>query len=238
VTVTSAVPLRLPLVARMVALPVVCLGALYRPVLLIEPMPPGSIDQVNTGCVAGIEGETDGDLLTGVEGLAGRLVGGDDEEFDLAEAELALDLLGIERKDFLGGLQNGIRDEGSEVGAGFDAAAEEVIEGFGIGALAAHFVFETARTDHGRHLRSKRDQVIREVRSTGLPRRCQVAQNRMSSAFPTAGLKYCQGGSILASLDGITLAVDLETEPVVCCPVYWQTPLVIKPVTALGHPLG
>src|SRR5262249_23318785 len=50
VTVTSAVPLTLPLVARMVALPV-RLGALYRPVLLIEPMPPASIDQVKAGCV-------------------------------------------------------------------------------------------------------------------------------------------------------------------------------------------
>jgi hypothetical protein len=130
--------------------------------------------------VAGVDGETDGDLLTSIEGLAGGFVGGDDEEFDLAESELAVELLGIEGKDFLGGLQNGIRDEGRTVGAGFDAAAEQVIEGFGIGALAAHFVFETARTDHGRHLRSKRDQVVREVRSTGLPRRCQVAQNRMS----------------------------------------------------------
>ena len=62
----------------------------------------------------------------------------------LPEAELAVELLGVERENVLGGLQDGLRDEEGAVGAGFDAAAEEVIEGFGVGTLPAHFVFETA----------------------------------------------------------------------------------------------
>jgi hypothetical protein len=108
--------------------------------------------------LAGIESQTDRDLLTVIERLAGRFVGGDDQELDLAESELALDLLGIERKDFLGGLQDSMRDEGRAVGPGFDAATEQVIQGLGIGPLLAHFVFDAAGTDHGRHLRSKPDQ--------------------------------------------------------------------------------
>src|SRR6516165_11672565 len=43
--------------------------------------------------VAGIEGQPDGDLLAGVEGLDGRLVSGDDQEPNLTKPELAVELL-------------------------------------------------------------------------------------------------------------------------------------------------
>jgi hypothetical protein len=102
-----------------------------------------------------VEGQPHRDLLAIVEGFASGFVGGDDEQLDLAEPELAVDLLGIERKDFFGSLQDGTGDEGGTVGAGFNAATEEVVEGLGIGALATHLVFDAAGTDHGRHLQGK-----------------------------------------------------------------------------------
>ena len=49
VTVTTAVPLKLPLVARTVAGPVPEEGAVYRPLALIEPIPPLSMLQVTPG---------------------------------------------------------------------------------------------------------------------------------------------------------------------------------------------
>jgi hypothetical protein len=73
----------------------------------------------------------------------------------LTEAELAVNILGIEGKNFFGGQENGLGDEGRTISAGFDAASEQVIEGFGIAALAAQLVFERTITDHERHLRSK-----------------------------------------------------------------------------------
>jgi DNA-binding transcriptional LysR family regulator len=117
--------------------------------------------------------------------LAGRLVRSDDQELDLAESELALNLLGIEGKYFFGGLQNCLRDEGSALGADFDAAAEQVVQGLGVGALPAHFFFETARTNHGKHLRSKPIYLVRNVRTFGLRRRCQMAQTRVLLAKRT-----------------------------------------------------
>jgi hypothetical protein len=114
-----------------------------------------------------------------VEGFASGFVGGDEEQLDLAESELAVDLLGIERKDIFGSLQDRLGDEGGTVGAGFNAT-EQVVEGLGIGSLATHLVFDAAGTDHGRHLRSKPDEWLRDVRNTGLPSRCQVAQNGMT----------------------------------------------------------
>src|SRR5262245_32345660 len=51
-TVTLAVPLTAPLVARTFADPVPLLGAVYKPVVLTMPTPPLSIDQVKLGCVA------------------------------------------------------------------------------------------------------------------------------------------------------------------------------------------
>src|SRR5260370_26058860 len=117
-------------------------------------------------------------------------MGGDDEQLDLTESELAVDMLGVERKDVFGSLQDGIRDEGGTVGAGFNAATEEVVEGLGISALATHLVFDAAGTDHGRHLRSKPDEWLRDVRNTGLPSRCQVAQNGMSPVASVPG-RFC-----------------------------------------------
>ena len=51
--VTLAVPVMPLVVAWMVAEPVPELGAVYSPLLLMEPMPPAAIDQVKLlGCAA------------------------------------------------------------------------------------------------------------------------------------------------------------------------------------------
>ena len=51
-TLTVADPLVVPLPARTVAEPTPLVGAVYKPVLLIVPTPPASMDQVKAGCVA------------------------------------------------------------------------------------------------------------------------------------------------------------------------------------------
>ena len=66
--------------------------------------------------LAGIEREQDGDLLAFLERLAGGLVGGDDEQFDLAEAELVVGVVEAEGEDLLDGIKDGLGDEGGAVG--------------------------------------------------------------------------------------------------------------------------
>jgi hypothetical protein len=51
-TVTAAVPVIVPVVARTVVLPVPLAGALYRPPVLIVPTPPLAMVQVKAGCAA------------------------------------------------------------------------------------------------------------------------------------------------------------------------------------------
>src|SRR5215472_18036376 len=53
--------------------------------------------------LGGIEGEPDCDLLAWLQGLAGGFFGGDDQERDLAEAELAIGVVRVERVDLLDG---------------------------------------------------------------------------------------------------------------------------------------
>ena len=52
----------------------------------------------------GIEGQADDDLLAVVDGLTGRLVGGDDQEPDLAESELVFGILGVQGENLFGRL--------------------------------------------------------------------------------------------------------------------------------------
>jgi len=98
--------------------------------------------------LAGVEGQPHADLLAIVERFAGRLIGGDDQELDLAEPELALGILGIEGKHFFGGQQDRLRNERGTIGSGFDAASEQVVQSLGIETLYAQLVFESTRTDH------------------------------------------------------------------------------------------
>jgi len=111
--------------------------------------------------LAGIKGEANGDLLAVVEGFAGRFLGSDDQEFDLAKPELTVAGLGVKGKDFFGGLQDSFGDEGGTVGAGFNTAAEQVIEGFGIGPLLPFLIVDRSGMDHRRHLRSKHHLLVR-----------------------------------------------------------------------------
>jgi hypothetical protein len=107
--------------------------------------------------LTGVEGQAHRDLLAIVEGFAGGFVSRDDKQLNLTESELTVDLLGIERENLFGSLQDRMRDKGGTVGAGFDAATEQVVEGLGVSSLATHFVFDATGTDHERHLRSKPD---------------------------------------------------------------------------------
>jgi hypothetical protein len=56
--------------------------------------------------LAGIEGQVDRHLLARVDRLTGGLVGGDDQEFDLAESGLLIGILGVEGENLFGYLQN------------------------------------------------------------------------------------------------------------------------------------
>jgi hypothetical protein len=66
---------------------------------------------------SGIEGKADGNFLALLEDLASGFLSGDDQEFDLAQAERAVGIITGERKDLLSGLQDGGGNEGRAVGA-------------------------------------------------------------------------------------------------------------------------
>jgi hypothetical protein len=61
--------------------------------------------------LGGIEGEPDSDLLALLQGLAGGFFGGDDQELDLYEAELAVGVVGVERVVLFDSGQDGLGDE-------------------------------------------------------------------------------------------------------------------------------
>src|SRR5262249_34662226 len=79
--------------------------------------------------LGGVEGEPDRDLLALLQGLAGRFFGGDDQERDLPEAELAIGVVGIEGVDLFDGFEDGLRDEGRAIGPLLDLASKQVVEG-------------------------------------------------------------------------------------------------------------
>ena len=66
--------------------------------------------------LGGVEGESDGDLLASLQGLAGGFGGGDDQELDLSQVELAVGVVGVEGEDLLDGVEDGLGDEGGAVG--------------------------------------------------------------------------------------------------------------------------
>ena len=109
--------------------------------------------------LSGVEGEPDGDLLAPLQGLAGGLAGGDDQELDLPEAESAVGVVGIEGVDLLDGLEDGLRDEGGAVGAVFDPATKQVVEGLGIEPTLAELVLEEFGPHHERQLRGETQLV-------------------------------------------------------------------------------
>src|SRR6266481_6661675 len=105
--------------------------------------------------LSGVEGESDGDLLALLQGLAGGFGGGDDQELDLSQVELAVGVVGVEGIDLLDGLEDGLRDERGAVGALFDPASKQVIERLGIEPSLAELVLEELGPHHERHLRSE-----------------------------------------------------------------------------------
>jgi hypothetical protein len=107
----------------------------------------------------GVEGEQDGDLLASLQGLAGGFGGGDDQELDLSQVELAVGVVGVEGIDLLDGLEDGLRDERGAVGALFDPASKQVIERLGIEPSLAELVLEELGPHHERHLRSETQRV-------------------------------------------------------------------------------
>ena len=125
--------------------------------------------------LAGIEREQDGDLLAFVEGLAGGLVGGDDEEFDLAEAELVVGVVEAEGEDFLDGIKDGLGDEGGAVGTLLDPATEQAVEGLGIEPSLAELILHEFQGNHARHLR-RETRSCTPCRLLGFRSGCQVAQ--------------------------------------------------------------
>src|SRR5208282_1100326 len=104
--------------------------------------------------LSGVEGESDGDLLALVQGLAGGFAG-DDQELDLSQVELAVGVVGVEGVGLLDGLEDGQRDEGGAVGAVFDPASKEVVEGLGIEPSLAELILEELGPHHERHLRGE-----------------------------------------------------------------------------------
>jgi hypothetical protein len=98
--------------------------------------------------VFGIQGEQDGDLLALLEGFAGGLVGGGDEELDLAEIEFLAEVLRVEGEDFFDNLQDGLGNQGGAFGALLDASAEEVIQRLGIEAFPALASIQSSGADH------------------------------------------------------------------------------------------
>jgi len=102
---------------------------------------------------SGIESESDGDFLTLLDGFAGRLVRGNDEEFDLAEAERIVGIVGRKGEDVFDGLEDSRGDEGRAVGSLFDLAAKETIERFSIETLLAMFFVNEFGSHHGKHLK-------------------------------------------------------------------------------------
>jgi hypothetical protein len=102
---------------------------------------------------AGIEGKRDGDLLTLFDGFAGGFVGGDDKEFDFAESEGIVGIVGGKGEDVFDGLEDGRGDEGRAVGSLFDLAAKETIERFGIETIMAMFFVNEFGSHHDKHLK-------------------------------------------------------------------------------------
>jgi hypothetical protein len=98
--------------------------------------------------VLGIQGEQDSDLLALLEGFAGGLVGGGNEELDLAEIEFLAEVLWVEWEDLFDDLQDGLGNEGRAFGALFDASAEEVIKRLGIEAFLTLTSIQSSGADH------------------------------------------------------------------------------------------
>jgi hypothetical protein len=102
-----------------------------------------------------VEGESDGNLLALVQGLARWLRGVDHQELDLAEPELVVGVVvGVECEDFLNDAEDGLRDEGRAVGSLFDATTKHVVEGLGIEPALTQVCSEERRWQHECHLRS------------------------------------------------------------------------------------
>src|SRR5262249_27287848 len=103
----------------------------------------------------GIEGEADGDLLALVQGLAGGLLGGDDQELDLPEADLAIGIVAIEGVDLLDGLEDGLGDERGAIGPLLDLAAGHAVERLGIEPSLTELLLKELGPHHERHLRGE-----------------------------------------------------------------------------------
>jgi hypothetical protein len=81
---------------------------------------------------AGVEGQQDGDFLTFLQRLAGRFVGGHDQQLEASQVELLSGVLQIQGEDLLDGFQDGPRDEGGTVGTVFNLASKETVPRLGI----------------------------------------------------------------------------------------------------------
>jgi len=101
----------------------------------------------------GIESEDNGNFLTLLQGFAGRLMSGHDENLDLTQTKRVVGILGGNRKDFLYGLQNHGGDEGRAISALLDLAAKEVVTRLGVQAFLPQFFFDNFGPNHERHLR-------------------------------------------------------------------------------------
>jgi hypothetical protein len=77
----------------------------------------------------------------------------------LSEAELAVDVVGVEGIDLLDGLEDGLRDEGGAVGTLFDPPSKQVVEGLGIEPSWAELLLEELGPHHERHLRRETHRV-------------------------------------------------------------------------------
>src|SRR5262249_10797151 len=109
--------------------------------------------------LGGIEGEPDRDLLALLQGLAGGFLGGDDQELDLSEAELAIGVVGVERVNLLDGGQDGLGDEWRAVGPLLNPAAKQIVESLGIEPSLTEFLLKELGPHHGRHLRRETQLV-------------------------------------------------------------------------------
>jgi hypothetical protein len=99
-----------------------------------------------------IEGEPDGNLLALIKGLAGTLGGVDDQELDLAEAELVVRVVGVESEDLLDDREDGLGDERWTVGSLLDATTEHAVDGLGVESALTQLCLEELSPQHGWYL--------------------------------------------------------------------------------------
>jgi hypothetical protein len=99
--------------------------------------------------LAGVQGEEHGNLLTAFQRFAGGFVGSNDQELDLPQIELFVQIVRIEAIDLAGDLEDGLRDERRDVGAGFDGPTELTVWRLGGKALLAKLLLEGSVANHG-----------------------------------------------------------------------------------------